>query len=191
MKGEARMLGLAAIGQLAHAAEDLLKARARGQDATRAWPPICCCGRATRSQDLLEDLARRADRHRRRRGDVSARWPRPRAHRVPAAQAGRARARATSRPAPKPAPARAGAVQPAPAGSGRGCADRHLSRCPCCTGARRLRAGAGDVDGPRVAKPASATAASGSTSRCSTRWALLAGDLLVESARAHACAPTS
>ena len=34
MKGEARMLGLAAIGQLAHAAEDVLRAEREGKAAT-------------------------------------------------------------------------------------------------------------------------------------------------------------
>ncbi len=54
MKGEARMLGLAAIGQLAHAAEDLLKAMREGKATTRVATDLLL--RACDSlSDLLED----------------------------------------------------------------------------------------------------------------------------------------
>ncbi|MEW5739722.1 MAG: response regulator [Myxococcota bacterium] len=55
MKGEARMLGLAAIGQLAHAAEDLLKAQRDGKVDVRAATDhlLHACDAVA---DLLEDL---------------------------------------------------------------------------------------------------------------------------------------
>ncbi len=54
MKGEARMLGLAAIGQLAHAAEDLLKSFREGKATARVAADLmlrACDG----VQDLLDD----------------------------------------------------------------------------------------------------------------------------------------
>jgi chemotaxis protein histidine kinase CheA len=56
MKGEARMLGLAAIGQLAHAAEDLLKAERDGQAPTRVATDLLLRACDTLS-DLVDDLA--------------------------------------------------------------------------------------------------------------------------------------
>jgi two-component system, chemotaxis family, sensor kinase CheA len=56
MKGEARMLGLAAIGQLAHAAEDLLKAERDGKAPTRVATDLLLRACDTLS-DLIEDLA--------------------------------------------------------------------------------------------------------------------------------------
>lgn len=55
MKGESRMLGLAAIGQLAHAAEDLLKAQRDGKIDVRAATDhlLHACDAIA---DLLEDL---------------------------------------------------------------------------------------------------------------------------------------
>ncbi len=55
MKGEARMLGLAAIGQLAHAAEDVLKASREGKTPTSAATDLLlrACDAIA---DLLEDL---------------------------------------------------------------------------------------------------------------------------------------
>jgi chemotaxis protein histidine kinase CheA len=55
MKGESRMLGLAAIGQLAHACEDLLKARREGKvDARTATDTLLhACDSIA---DLLDDL---------------------------------------------------------------------------------------------------------------------------------------
>ncbi|MEW6432456.1 MAG: response regulator [Myxococcota bacterium] len=55
MKGEARMLGLAAIGQLAHAAEDLLKAQRDGKVDVRAATDhlLHACDAIA---DLLDDL---------------------------------------------------------------------------------------------------------------------------------------
>jgi chemotaxis protein histidine kinase CheA len=51
MKGEARMLGLAAVGQLAHAAEDLLNAALDGRAPSRAAADLLL-----RVCDLLSDL---------------------------------------------------------------------------------------------------------------------------------------
>jgi len=55
MKGEARMLGLAAIGQLAHAAEDLLKAAREGRAPSRTAADLLLrvCDAVS---DLLEDF---------------------------------------------------------------------------------------------------------------------------------------
>ncbi|MGQ0506925.1 MAG: hybrid sensor histidine kinase/response regulator [Myxococcaceae bacterium] len=55
MKGEARMLGLAAIGQLAHAAEDLLKANREGQ-ATNQVATDLLLRACDALSDLCEDL---------------------------------------------------------------------------------------------------------------------------------------
>ena len=51
MKGEARMLGLAAIGQLAHAAEDVLRAEREGKAATEVATDLLL-----RACDVLSDL---------------------------------------------------------------------------------------------------------------------------------------
>ncbi|MDC0707892.1 response regulator [Stigmatella sp. ncwal1] len=51
MKGEARMLGLAAIGQLAHAAEDMLRAERDGKTATEVATDLLL-----RACDVLSDL---------------------------------------------------------------------------------------------------------------------------------------
>jgi two-component system chemotaxis sensor kinase CheA len=56
MKGEARMLGLAGIGQLAHAAEDVLRAEREGKAATEVATDLLLRACDTLS-DLLEDLA--------------------------------------------------------------------------------------------------------------------------------------
>jgi two-component system chemotaxis sensor kinase CheA len=54
MKGEARMLGLAAIGQLAHAAEDVLRAEREGKAATEVATDLLLRACDTIA-DLLED----------------------------------------------------------------------------------------------------------------------------------------
>ncbi|HZA14947.1 MAG TPA: Hpt domain-containing protein, partial [Myxococcaceae bacterium] len=56
MKGEARILGLGAIGQLAHAAEDLLKSSRDGKVAVRVATDLLlrACDAVT---DLLPDVA--------------------------------------------------------------------------------------------------------------------------------------
>ncbi len=51
MKGEARMLGLAAIGQLAHAAEDVLRSERDGKTATQVATDLLL-----RACDVLSDL---------------------------------------------------------------------------------------------------------------------------------------
>ncbi len=56
MKGEARMLGLAAIGQLAHAAEDVLRAEREGKTATEVATDVLLRTCDVLS-DLIEDLA--------------------------------------------------------------------------------------------------------------------------------------
>ncbi|MCI0570530.1 MAG: response regulator [Myxococcaceae bacterium] len=55
MKGEARMLGLAAIGQLAHACEDLLRSEREGRTSTRVATDLLLQACDTLS-DLVEDL---------------------------------------------------------------------------------------------------------------------------------------
>ena len=56
MKGEARMLGLPAIGHLAHAAEDLLRSEREGKTATRLATDLLLRACDTLS-DLIDDLA--------------------------------------------------------------------------------------------------------------------------------------
>ena len=60
MKGEARMLGLAAIGQLAHCCEDLLKAEREKKADTRAATDLLlhACDAIS---DLLDDLGAAKD----------------------------------------------------------------------------------------------------------------------------------
>ncbi|MDQ3265391.1 MAG: Hpt domain-containing protein, partial [Myxococcota bacterium] len=55
MKGEARMLGLPAVGQIAHAAEDLLKASREGKTTASAATDLLlrACDAVS---DLIEDL---------------------------------------------------------------------------------------------------------------------------------------
>src|SRR5437868_6593168 len=55
MKGEARMLGLAAVGQLAHACEDLLKANREGRAATSVATDLLLQACDALS-DLIEDI---------------------------------------------------------------------------------------------------------------------------------------
>jgi len=55
MKGEARMLGLSAVGQLAHACEDLLKANREGRAATSVATDLLLQACDALS-DLIEDL---------------------------------------------------------------------------------------------------------------------------------------
>ncbi|MFZ5439620.1 MAG: Hpt domain-containing protein, partial [Myxococcota bacterium] len=55
MKGEARMLGLAAIGQLAHCCEDLLKAEREKKVDTRSATDLLLHG-CDAISDLLDDL---------------------------------------------------------------------------------------------------------------------------------------
>src|SRR6185295_15517120 len=56
MKGEARMLGLSAVGQLAHACEDLLKANREGKAATNVATDLLLQACDALS-DLIEDIA--------------------------------------------------------------------------------------------------------------------------------------
>ncbi|HVE87632.1 MAG TPA: response regulator [Myxococcales bacterium] len=56
MKGEARMLGLSAVGQMAHAAEDLLKANREGRAATQVATDLLLQACDALS-DLIDDLA--------------------------------------------------------------------------------------------------------------------------------------
>jgi len=56
MKGEARMLGLSAVGQLAHACEDLLKAHREGRASTAVATDLLLQGCDALS-DLLDDMA--------------------------------------------------------------------------------------------------------------------------------------
>lgn len=56
MKGEARMLGLDAVGQMAHACEDLLKANREGRAATNVATDLLLQACDALS-DLIEDLA--------------------------------------------------------------------------------------------------------------------------------------
>jgi len=56
MKGEARMLGLAAVGQVAHACEDLLKANREGRAATQVATDLLLQACDALS-DLIDDLA--------------------------------------------------------------------------------------------------------------------------------------
>ncbi len=172
MKGEARMLGLAAIGQLAHCCEDLLRAEREKKVETRAATDLLlhACDAIS---DLLDDLEA-AKEGNDESNEMAAKLAQVAGTPVPPLKPQRAggaikRAPAPAAPAPAPPPA---ASQPAPAPS----APAPAPSAP---------------PAPRPTNPGAAVERTGPADR-SIRvnveildaLGLLAGDLLVESARA-------
>ncbi len=164
MKGEARMLGLAAIGQLAHAAEDVLRSEREGKTATAVATDLLL-----RACDVLSDLVE----------DM------PSAHTGSSATeemcAALAAASGSPVPALGPRPAAAAAARPAAA-------------APTPAAARPAPPPAAPAEpAPVAAAPAAveegakASAVADRTIRVNVETldalGLLAGDLLVESAR--------
>lgn len=179
MKGEARMLGLAAIGQLTHAAEDLLKAAREGKTPAQAATDLLlrACDTVTA---LLEDPTGAQDG-------------------TPASEAlCAALAQASGSPVPPLKPGGGAGVRPSPMGGvGRAGASVGASASPAAPHARRpepsaptapmarpaaTSVGAGVVSGPR---PAPIERAIRVNIEVLDSLGQLAGDLLVESARAR------
>ncbi|MFO0596282.1 MAG: response regulator [Myxococcaceae bacterium] len=177
MKGEARMLGLVAIGQLAHCCEDLLKAQQEKKADTRGATDLLlhACDAIS---DLLDNLDG-AKEGTEESGDMAnklaamAGTPVPPLKPAPRTTAPRARPAGASAPPPPPRPAPQGEPPP-PAPS-----------APSATASSPT---------PRPSAPA-ARAEESRTERSADRsirvnvetldaLGLLAGDLLVESARA-------
>ncbi len=168
MKGEARMLGLAAVGQLAHAAEDVLKAQRDGRLEVRAATDLLlhACDAIA---DLLENLDAAKD------GDAASQ------------DMGRRLSQASGVELPplRPAAPKAAAPRPAPGAGGRRPALPPAAPPPRAEAASRdvPRAGAGaaGTDGDR---PGPADRSIRVNVDTLDALGLLAGDLLVESARA-------
>jgi len=166
MKGEARMLGLAAIGQLAHAAEDLLKAQRDAKIDVRAATDhlLHACDAIA---DLLDDLDAAKDGNEASQ-EMGRRLSAASGVELPPLRPG---GKAPSTPGPRrkpqpaaatPAPAPAAATAPPPEPAPRPSAPEHE---------RTERGGAAD----RTIRV---------TVETLDALGLLAGDLLVESARA-------
>ncbi|MBF5044101.1 response regulator [Aggregicoccus sp. 17bor-14] len=168
MKGEARMLGLGAIGQLAHAAEDVLRSEREGKTATAVATDLLL-----RACDVLSDLVE----------DM------PSAHTGTSAteEMCAALAAASGSPIPHlgPKPAAAKAAAPAPAPKPAAPAPPPVQAAPA-----PVAAPAAPVQAPAAAEDAAAAKANPVADRTIRvnvetldALGLLAGDLLVESAR--------
>ncbi|WP_224241348.1 hybrid sensor histidine kinase/response regulator [Hyalangium gracile] len=178
MKGEARMLGLAAIGQLAHAAEDVLRAEREGKTATEVATDLLL-----RACDVLSDLIED----------------------LPAAHTGtptseemvQALAAASGHPAPtlsgkaapaaKPAPAPAAPAPAAPAATMAAQAPRPAApaQAPATAPAQASAPPRAEEEAPAApsAKPAIADRSIRVNVEVLDALGVLSGDLLVESAR--------
>lgn len=161
MKGEARMLGLAAIGQLAHVAEDLLKAQREGRvgarDATDHLLHACDA-----VADLLDDLEAAKD------GNAASQAMVQRLSKASGVEPPPLRPGARPAPPPKPPPSAPGGP-PAP---------RASSSAP--SGLRGL---APPAEGERAERQPQDRSIRVNVETLDA-LGLLAGDLLVESARA-------
>ncbi|GHG76135.1 response regulator [Comamonas sp. JC664] len=183
MKGEARMLGLAAIGQLAHAAEDVLRAEREGKTATEVATDVLLRACDVLS-DLNEDLSgantgnSASEEMVRMLAEVSGQTP-------PAIPGAKPAAPATPPPAPVAAPVVAPvavapspvAPQPAPVAAPAAAAPAQAHGAPAAAAHGR------DEEAPSAAKSAVADRSIRVNVEVLDSLGLLAGDLLVESAR--------
>ncbi|NNB87128.1 hybrid sensor histidine kinase/response regulator [Corallococcus exiguus] len=180
MKGEARMLGLAAIGQLAHAAEDVLRAEREGKTATETATDVMLRACDVLS-DLIEDLdaahtgSSATEEMVKALSDVSG-------HPVPALGPVRKPAAAPPKPAvqapvaPPAAVVQAPVPAPAPAQAAPRAADPGVVAAPAPA--------AKEEEAPNIAKSNSIADRSIRVNvEVLDSLGLLAGDLLVESAR--------
>ncbi|WP_223646294.1 hybrid sensor histidine kinase/response regulator [Corallococcus sp. EGB] len=178
MKGEARMLGLAAIGQLAHAAEDVLRAEREGKTATETATDVMLRACDVLS-DLLEDLdaahtgTSATEEMVKALSDVSG-------HPVPALGPVRKPAASAAQPPAPPKPAAPVAPPPAAAPP-----VQATSRTPEPVAMPQpAPAAAKEEDAPSAAKSSSIADRSIRVNvEVLDSLGLLAGDLLVESAR--------
>jgi chemotaxis protein histidine kinase CheA len=182
MKGEARMLGLAAVGQLAHASEDLLKAQRDGKVEARAATDLLLHACDALS-DLLDDLEA-AKEGSPESAEMVAKLAQTAGTEPPPLKPARSAPRPPARP-PPPAAARPSAPAPAPS-----------APVPTAPGVPPPASAPPPpaASAPRAAAP---PAARGAEERAPAQdrsirvnvetldaLGLLAGDLLVESARA-------
>ena len=190
MKGEARMLGLAAIGQLAHAAEDVLRAEREGKTATEVATDVLLRACDVLS-DLNEDLSGAntgnpaSEEMVRMLADVSGQTPPAIAGARPVAPP----------PAPPPAPVAAPVVAPAAVAAPPAPVQAPVAPPPpqapvaepgahAAASAPHAAAGHGrDEEAPSAAKSAVADRSIRVNVEVLDALGLLAGDLLVESAR--------
>jgi chemotaxis protein histidine kinase CheA len=187
MKGEARMLGLAAIGQLAHAAEDVLRAEREGKTATEIATDVMLRACDVLS-DLIEDLSS-ANTGNSASEDMVRALAEVSGHPVPAmgpakAVAAGPRPAAPVAPPPPPtslvAPAQApvkAPPQPPPAPRVEAAAAAPQAAAPAPAPARA------EEEAPSAAKSAIADRTIRVNVEVLDSLGLLAGDLLVESAR--------
>lgn len=175
MKGEARMLGLAAIGQLAHAAEDVLRAEREGRTATEIATDVMLRACDVLS-DLIEDLSgantgtSASEDIVRAMAEVSGQAPPT----IPGAKPAPA-------PAPVAAPVIAAPVQPVAAPVE---APRPVpAEAPAAVAPPPAASRGGEEEAPSAAKSAIADRTIRVNVEVLDSLGLLAGDLLVESAR--------
>jgi chemotaxis protein histidine kinase CheA len=175
MKGEARMLGLAAVGQIAHACEDLLKATREGKTAANVATDLLLQACDALS-DLIEDIAAATSGN-----DFSLVICQSLAGasgaKVPPLHPGRSGSGPKVPPAPKPAP-----EPPAP--------ERPEPERPSLAGSPVSPSGTqGAVPAPDDPVPVPKPAGQDRSIRVNVEtldaMGLMAGDLLVESARAR------
>ncbi|MBU8894479.1 hybrid sensor histidine kinase/response regulator [Corallococcus sp. H22C18031201] len=176
MKGEARMLGLAAIGQLAHAAEDVLRAEREGKTATEIATDVMLRACDVVS-DLLEDLDAgstgntASEEMVRALSEVSGMSP-------PAIGGAKPKPAAPPPVAPPPARVVAPVQVPAPVAAPPPAATTALAPRPAESVAPRA-----EEDAPSAAKASIADRSIRVNVEVLDSLGLLAGDLLVESAR--------
>ncbi|WP_426731489.1 hybrid sensor histidine kinase/response regulator [Myxococcus faecalis] len=174
MKGEARMLGLAAIGQLAHAAEDVLRAEREGRTATEIATDVMLRACDVLS-DLIEDLSGAntgtpaSEDMVRALAEVSGQA----APAIPGAK--------PPPPAPAPAPVVAAPVQ-APVVRAPPVVEAPVAAAPVAH-APAPASGRAEEEAPSAAKSAIADRTIRVNVEVLDSLGLLAGDLLVESAR--------
>ena len=185
MKGEARMLGLSAVGQMAHACEDLLKANREGRAPTQVATDLLLQACDALS-DLIEDLAGAYGGTELSTSICQALArasgaPLPPLH--PGGKAGSGPKRPPAAAAvPAPPPPQATPAPPPPAANGERPA---LGTAPVSpSGTMSAPALPGDEQSP-AQKPAAQDRSIRVNVETLDTLGLLAGDLLVESARAR------
>ncbi|WP_224371272.1 hybrid sensor histidine kinase/response regulator [Hyalangium versicolor] len=180
MKGEARMLGLAAIGQLAHAAEDVLRAEREGKTATEVATDLLLRACDVLS-DLIEDLPAAHTGTPISEEMVQA-LAAASGHPAPTLS-GKA---APAKPAPTPPPAQA-AAPAAPAATPAVPAPRPAAPAQAAAPAQTSAPAKAESEDTPVATATAKTAIADRSIRVNVEvldsLGVLAGDLLVESAR--------
>lgn len=171
MKGESRILGLAAIGQLAHAAEDLLKATSEGKLSIRVATDLLL-----RACDAVSDLLEDPEGARvgtEASAEMVRRLAEASGHEVPALKPGQPGGTARSTPRPTPAEGLKAAADAAPA-------EAHAP-----VAAPQAPPPAARPEDPHAPRLSAADRSIRVNVEILDQMGTLAGDLLVESARAR------